>query len=214
MLAALKDAWFPRVCLACRRTVPDAGSFCATCSFLLDRFPESLDRLAPSPIDSLKAAYVYGGPIRDALLAFKHSGHAEHADRLARLLVNALGPPCPIPDLVIPVPLYWTRLFRRGYNQAALLAGTAARLLGTRFSATALVRTRNTGSQFGLSAGRRLENVSGAFRVSDRKAIAGARLLLVDDVVATGATVGECGAVLKEAGAVSVDVWAVARSVG
>jgi len=140
----------------------------------------------------------YGAPLlADLLLAKLHQSHL--ADQV---------------DLVTTVPLHWWRFYRRGYNQAVLLA----RALGARGLAVplrrALVRTRDTRPQVGLSRAARLKNVRGAFRVRRPKGVRGRRVLLVDDVMTTGATAGACARELLRAGARSVAVAVAAVAEG
>lgn len=210
MLSTLLEAWSPSVCMSCRR--PTAASslaaFCRLCATLVEPFPGKI----PSAVGSIRAAFVYGGPIRDAVLALKHSGHFEYAPRLAALMTDALGWPDPKPDLVVPVPVHWTKLLSRGYNQAALLAAATAKLLKTPFSCGVLVRTRNTGSQAGLDAAQRDANVAWAFAVRRSQLLKGRVVLLVDDVVASGATARRCMETITAAGAGFVHSWAVAGS--
>jgi ComF family protein len=118
--------------------------------------------------------------------------------------------------LLVPVPLHRWRLMGRRYNQAALLTQALHRLTGTPHSPDVLVRTRRTQSQGGLSGGARRRNVAGAFAVRPGRGGArlhGARVVLVDDVLTTGATVNECARVLLLAGASRVDVLTLARTV-
>jgi ComF family protein len=113
-------------------------------------------------------------------------------------------------EAIVPVPLYWLRRLRRGYNQSAAVAGGVARVLGLPCRPRWLRRVRNTPKQVGQSFAARQENVRGAFRA--RRAVAGRSVLLVDDVMTTGATLGEAARALRAAGAVRVVVAALARA--
>jgi len=185
--------------------------------------------------DELKAAYVYGGPIREAILALKHSGRLELGSRLGRLAAAMLprpagtagtsppstGPspnkallPQPDPCMVVPVPLHPRRLAERGYNQAALLARSMASTWGMALRLDILFRTRDTGSHQGRSARERRLSLADAFSVrSDRLALSPV-VVLVDDVAASRATAEECSRVLKAAGASQVLVRVLAASSG
>jgi ComF family protein len=116
-------------------------------------------------------------------------------------------------DIMLPVPLHVQRLRWRGFNQAQLLARPLAHAAGVRLDPYSLERVRPTRPQVELDEKERRHNVAGAFRVLRPKAVAGRRVLLVDDVYTTGATVDECSRVLLRAGAQSVDVLALARAV-
>ena len=115
-------------------------------------------------------------------------------------------------DLVVPVPLHRTRLRWRGFNQAALLGIEVARRLGCAFDATCLMRVRATPPQTARDHGARRRNVRRAFRVIDRDRLRGRNVLLVDDVMTTGATADECADVMLAAGARAVDVFTLARA--
>lgn len=135
---------------------------------------------------------------------------------LARALAECLGDDLPYPsgihDLVVPVPLHRTRLRWRGFNQAALLGIEVARRLGCDIDTGCLMRQRATPPQTARDHGARQRNVRRAFRVIDRDRVRDLRLLLVDDVMTTGATADECAEVLLAAGARSVDVLTLARA--
>ncbi len=116
-------------------------------------------------------------------------------------------------DLLVPVPLHWTRLFARRYNQAAVLAHAIHAAGGPPVGADCLMRRRRTPSQGKRNAAARQRNVRGAFAVKPGRTVRGSRILLIDDVFTTGATVGECARVLRRAGARQVDVLTLARTV-
>jgi ComF family protein len=118
-------------------------------------------------------------------------------------------------DLLIPVPLHWARLFHRRYNQAALLANSLSQASELPVEPTLLVRRRRTSSQGGLSGGARRRNVRGAFalRPGGASRLQGRHVVLIDDVLTTGATAEECAKALLAAGAKAVDVLTLARVV-
>lgn len=170
----------------------------------------------PPPFTQARAAFAYGGAIRRAILAFKHHDRTELAGLLAGHMARAA------PDwlaagqagaeaVLVPVPLHRWRLWRRGYNQAALLARALAQHSGREWLPDALVRVRGTRSQQGLSRAGRLRNLSGAFRVRQRERLRGRIVVLVDDVLTTGSTARRCAAALRAAGAREVRVLTLAR---
>ncbi len=134
---------------------------------------------------------------------------------VGRALVEYLGDELPVSaddyDLVIPVPLHWRRLWWRGFNQAALLAAEVARRLDLPLDTTAMSRQRFTPPQTAQHHDERIKNVRRAFTVKDSLRVRNRRILIVDDVMTTGATVDECARVLIAAGAASVDVFTLAR---
>lgn len=115
-------------------------------------------------------------------------------------------------DAVVPIPMYWWRRLRRGKNSPEMLAACLAKSLDIPMRRSVLVWRRNTPPQAGLAASRRFENVRGAFRVRHPDAVKDARILLVDDVLTTGATCSEAAKTLKNAGAAMVAVAVVARA--
>ncbi len=158
------------------------------------------------------AAYCFGayeGPLRQLIHLFKYDCVRPLAAPLGSFLVSAL-PRSEQIDAVVPVPLHWRRRWQRGFNQSELLARRVAERYGLRVL-RALRRKRATASQAGLTSSRRRANVSGAFTVRRRQDVEGRRILLVDDVFTTGATVSACGAALKRAGARRVVALALAR---
>ncbi|MGH6886399.1 MAG: ComF family protein [Geminicoccales bacterium] len=167
------------------------------------------------PYGRARAALAYDDASRGLILAFKHGDRLEAAPLFARWLALAGAGLLERCDLVVPVPLHWTRLFSRRYNQSALLAGALSQTSGKPLVARLLLRRRATPSQGRLSRAQRQRNVAGAFALAPdaKRKIAGRRLLLIDDVVTTGATAAACARVLKRGGAAEVDLLALARVV-
>lgn len=116
-------------------------------------------------------------------------------------------------EALLPVPLHWRRLWARRFNQSAALAKVISEINGVPVLHEALLRVRATPQQVGLSKNQRAENMQGAFRVPDKAAVAGRRLVLIDDVLTSGATVDTCARALLRAGCAHVDVLVFARVV-
>lgn len=167
----------------------------------------------PYAFDRARAACVYDDASRGLILKFKHGDQQPFAPLFARWIARSAAPMLDQADAVVPVPLHRLRLLSRRFNQAAEIARPLARDAGLDYLPDALIRTTHTTTQGGKSArGRRL-NVRKAFEVSEagRRRIKGRRILLVDDVLTTGATAEACARALIEAGARAVDLAVVAR---
>ncbi len=156
--------------------------------------------------------FPYIPPLQDAICMFKYRGKVALARPLAELMITALPENLDI-DLVMPVPLHPTRLRAREFNQSLLLADQIGRHLNRPLSPANLVRIAATDPQTTLSRQARLRNLRKAFDIRNPHAISGQRILLIDDVYTTGTTVNECAKTLKKAGAASVTVMTVARTV-
>lgn len=180
-----------------------AGAYCADC----------LAR--PKAFERARAALAYDDASRDLILAFKHADRTETSVTLATWMALAGRDLLGDADIILPVPLHWRRLFLRRYNQSALLAQKLAERQGKVFSSKVLQRRRATRTQGRLSGAARRRNVAGAFRIkpSARHLIEGRRVLLIDDVYTTGATVDACVSCLLNGGAAAVDVLTLARVV-
>lgn len=161
-------------------------------------------------LETVTALGSYEGKLRMLIHCLKYRKMPGVGGPLGRLVASrARALPDP-PDLVVPVPLHWSRRWRRGYNQSAAIAGGAARALGVPVGAC-LRRVRSTAPQTGRGRRARLSNVRGAFRARGVR-MRGASILLVDDVITTGATIRECARALKAAGAIRVHAAAPART--
>jgi ComF family protein len=166
----------------------------------------------PPAYDRGRAVAHYSGAMRTLVHQLKYADRHDGRTLLARWLAEAGRDLLPGIDVILPVPLSRLRLLRRQFNQAAVLAGELSRQTGVPMDPLLLARTRSTRSQVGMTREQRRRNVAGAFRVPERRRarLAGRHVLLVDDVVTTGATVDACARTLKRAGAARVDVLALA----
>ena len=168
----------------------------------------------PAPLLQLEWCGAFSGPLRAALHSLKYAGERRLAEPLGVALAARWRHAGAGGDLIVPVPIHAGRLRERGYDQAVLLARVAARELGLP-SADLLVRQRPTARQFDLDRAARAGNLRGAFRLADGapagRPLAGRWVLLVDDVVTTGATLVACATTLLEAGALGVSALTVAR---
>lgn len=162
-----------------------------------------------------RAAFVYDDISRRPVLDLKRAGRRDGLEILAGWMLQAGAPLVEEAEVIVPVPLHYTRLVMRGFNQSAWLAQAIGQVSGRRVCVDGLRRTRRTPSQAGLSTRARRRNVTGAFdvRPSRRKLVEGKRVLLVDDVLTTGATLNACVRALKRAGARQIDVLVLARVV-
>ncbi len=163
--------------------------------------------------DRGRAACVYDEASRDLILKLKHADRSDLAVLFASWIARSAGDVIGDADALIPVPLHRLRLLRRRYNQAAEIARRLSSRTGVAYFPDALVRVRATRGQGGQSAAGRRRNVAGAFRVAPgwRGRVKGRRLVVIDDVLTTGATLEGCARALKSAGAASVDIAVIAR---
>jgi predicted amidophosphoribosyltransferase len=169
----------------------------------------------PRPWNSGRSAMVYDGRARKLVLALKHGDRPEIARPAARWMVRAAQPLLQSQTLIAPVPLHWTRLIRRRYNQSALLARALADTTGLVQCPDLLERTKRTASLDHKGVETRFETLADAIRVHPRRRdrIAGQTVLLVDDVMTSGATLTACARSCLAAGALGVHIVTMARSV-
>lgn len=228
----LGDALLPRACAACGAILPageaPALPLCPACSAAVFRVeapgcprcgapggtPDPCPdcREDPPSFDAARAVFEYAGTIPGLILRLKYARAWDLARPLGRLAAAAVVLAGEDPEVVVPVPLSPARLATRGYNQAWLLARAAARTLGVAARADALRRVRDPGPQGHHGRAERRDRVRGCFEARPDPVLRGRRVLLVDDVLTTGATAGECARALRSAGAARVAVVAVARA--
>ena len=228
------DVALPQLCAACREPVGGEG-LCAPCwSKLAFIAPPYCERLGiPFPFDTgpgvlsmeaiadppayrrARAAVRYDDIARKLVHAFKYGDRLDLAPAMGRWMTNAGRELLAEADAIVPVPLHWRRQWARRFNQSALLGEVIGKASGVGVAHAALKRIKATPQQVGLSQAERAQNVQGAFRVppAAKAAVAGRKLLLVDDVLTSGATVDACSRALLRAGAVQVDVLVFARVV-
>ena len=235
---AVGQLLFPPVCAGCHAAVGRGHSVCATCwagiTFIEPPFcavlgtpfaydmgegmlsPEAIAE--PPPFARLRAAVLYDGLAARLVASLKYGDRTDLTVLMAGWMARAAHELVETADLVVPVPLHRGRLWRRRFNQAAELARLLVRVETRRghaiaYAPTALVRGKATRSQVGLGREMRRANVRGAFAVPPRwkPSLAGKRVLLVDDVFTTGATVASATRALKRAGVAEVDVLCFAR---
>ena len=216
---------FPPACPLCDTPVSTHGELCAECWAQINwidnpkcvkcgyPFPADLDLggkpLCPvcaagkSELDWIRSACVYDDASRAAMLPFKHGGKIKYANFMSRAMIWALRDIEINADIIMPVPLATRRLFKRGYNQATLLARPIARATGIKMDLDS-VRRKYRDDMGHKNARERAENIHGVFSVIRPDKIRGKQILLVDDVMTTGATFSELRRVLLRAGAVAV----------
>ncbi len=233
MLRHALDAALPPLCPSCREPLGDGVGLCASCwsrlsfiekpycarlgiPFLYDPGPGllSMEAIAnPPAYDRARAAVRYDDVARALVLSFKYGDRLDLAPMLGQWMTRAGRELLDGADALVPVPLHWRRLWSRRFNQSAALAGAISKSCGVPVLHEALRRVRATPQQVGLSKTERADNVQGAFRAPDKAAVAGRRLVLVDDVLTSGATADTCARALLRAGAAHVDVLVFARVV-
>jgi ComF family protein len=223
LLDPIVDFLFPPTCPGCGADAHNAELLlCPVCRAALRRvdrrdqdFQIALSRLQDQGVvDGCTVVWYFEkeGPLQSLLHLVKYSSRLSLGRRMGEELGRKMASEHALPDVLIPVPLHPTRLRGRGYNQSCLIAEGVMRTTGVPVAGNHLRRVRHTSSQTHLSIEERAANVSGAFSVPlDRsKCLQGRRILLVDDVLTTGATLRACALVLRAAGAGSVDVGTVA----
>jgi len=222
------DTVTPPHCLACHAEIAAAAALCGSCwhtlklieepvcnalgtPFAYDQGEGSLSAAAlanPPAWDRARAAVAYDQASRPVVHALKYRDTQEAGLLMARMMARAGRRLLEDADVIVPVPLHRFRLWRRRFNQSAYLAQNIAAASGKPFRPDLLVRIKATRPQVGLHEKERRQNVARAFAVDGKaaNAVAGKAVVLVDDVVTTGATAGACATVLRKAGAMRVDV--------
>jgi len=231
--AAACDFVYPRRCALTDAPLGSDGPLCAEAWREITFFspPWCADCGAPFPatapdgvacgaclagefaFDRGRSAFAYDSASARMVTAFKHGGRTDLAVSLARWCAAAGAEILANADIVVPVPLHPIRQLRRGFNQSAEIARPLARIAGLEYAPTALGRRRSTPPQQRLTREQRKRNVQGAFVVREAERLRGARVVLIDDVLTTGATANAAARALRKAGATSVGLVTAARVV-
>ncbi len=231
-MRATVDLALPPLCPACREPVEGRG-LCPACwsklSFITRPYCErlgipfvydpgpgilSMEAIADPPAyHRARAAVRFDDVARVLVHALKYGDRLDLAPMMGRWVSQAGHELLAEADALVPVPLHWRRLWARRFNQSAMLAAAISKESGVPIAAGALKRVKPTAQQVGLSRAERAQNVQGAFRVlpEGKAAVTGRRLVLVDDVLTSGATVDGCAQALLRASAANVDVLIFAR---
>lgn len=227
------DFLLPPTCPACRTMVSHDGSYCPECWARLEFITAPLCACCGLPLafdlgadaqcgeclllrprfTSARSAFLYTGAAREVLLAFKNGGREYLAAQMAPPMARAGGDWFEDQPVLVPVPLHRWRFWQRGFNQSALLAQAIARQKHCDVMVDALLRIRPTRRSRGMSRKQRAANVRGVFRVNDPEVVIGRTVILIDDVLTTGATAQACARLLLRKGAKKVHVLTWARVV-
>jgi ComF family protein len=221
LVSAFLDFLFPPQCVYCKKIGKRICAPCAAGIAWIDS--QSCPRcglpmvsrtrhpcIDASSLEFIRSAAVFSGPVRKALHALKYDSDRSLAAQLIQLALPHWAAPIAEFDLLVPVPLGKLRERMRGYNQSSLLAEALSRRVNIPAAAGCLIRVRETPTQVGLSSGARKENVANAFLASS---VRGKKVLLVDDVCTTGATLMSCAEALSRAGAERTAALTLARAV-
>jgi len=204
------------MCDACAASLVELGGACPRCAEPTGEHATICARCvrSPLPLDRVVAPWRFGGQLASAIRRLKFAGASHVARTIAPLWAPVIA--AAVDDdataLVVPVPLHWRRRLRRGYDHAWLLAHHACAAAGLRAPVAALRRVRASPPQSTLPAAQRWDNVRGAFEVRDPARVAGRTVILVDDVVTTGATLAAAARPLRRAGARAIIGVALARA--
>ena len=232
-LRLLSELIFPSLCLLCSHPAETKMPLCSRCLEKLEWLRDNCCQicglgfaptspahlcgkcqLKPPSYHLARAVVKFEEPAVEIVHRFKYQREfaflAWMSDEMARVYQEQFAPLDF--DLIIPVPLHWQRLLKRGYNQSQLLARFLAKKINLPLASSVLVRTQNTPPQVGLSRNQREKNLKKAFLVKKPSWIQGKKVLLIDDVITTGATIQEASKTLKRAGAELVGVLAFARA--
>jgi len=234
ILSKIIDSFLPPRCINCGKVIPNddglcedcfqeitfiSSPYCRKCGSPLYEETSSKKRLCgrcsgrkSSPYRLARSAFEYDEASKNMILSFKFWDKTENAKVLGKCLTIASKDILEEgADIIVPIPLHFTRLFKRRYNQSALLARELSKLTGLKVDFISVIRHKKTRPQVEFSGRARVKNVRGAFSVKNIDKIKGQRIILIDDVMTTGSTLMECAKALNKAGAKSVDFLTVAR---
>ncbi len=227
---------FPQQCCICKSYLGMDGAVCANCLAKLDfisnpkceccglpfefKLKNAKQKLLcpncikkPYKFDKAISSVKYNEFSKKIILPLKHGDKTQYAKFIANIMTMSGRDIATDSDFIIPVPIHLTRMLKRKYNQASLIANHLSKVYKKPVLYSTLIRSKSTPSQGHLSERERKQNVSGVFSVKHSERIKGKNILLIDDVFTTGATVNECAKILKKAGANKIFVLTFARAI-
>lgn len=229
------DVIYPPRCAACGCNVPENGNICATCWGNINFISDPQCEICGFPFDfqveggaicggcmkdepyfaKARAVFIYDDASSQMVTSFKYSDRLENRVSYARWMARVGAEMLASADYLVPVPLHFRKLLSRQYNQAALLATALAKISGKKVIVNGLLRHKNTVTQASFNRRLRLQNIRGAFKVNPKfiDVFEDKNMLLIDDVLTTGATADECAKVLLKAGAARVEVLTLAKTI-
>lgn len=228
----LKDLFFPIRCCSCNKFIESEG-LCSDCwskikwildpkcricgtPFEIDLYTTCTDCLSSVyHFDKILSVFEYDDFSKNIILKFKHGDCTYLSGILSRLIYNIANDEIKRADFIVPVPIHFLKRLKRKYNQTELLAKHISKASEIKYEPRILGKSKNTSSQEGLTANKRKTNIVGTFAISEKykNIIKGKKIILVDDVVTTKATVNECSKILKKNGAKDVTVLTIAMVV-
>ncbi len=230
----LLDIIYPPRCIACGDNVHENGTICAKCWGEINFISDPQCQICGFPFDfkvegnpicagcidekpkfsKARAVFLYDDASRRMITSFKYNDRIENRVAYARWMARVGAEMLADADYIIPVPIHFAKLLLRKYNQAGLLALEIAKISGNKVLVNALIRKKYTRKQAGLNRRLRFENISGAFKINQKYAaiLKDKKILLVDDVITTGATADECAKILLKAKVAKVEVLALAKT--
>ncbi|PIE60145.1 MAG: amidophosphoribosyltransferase [Desulfobulbus propionicus] len=234
IIGALNDLFFPPRCLTCAATLENSRPplLCPRCQEKIEPISSPLCVCCGAPFatgrnhlcgvclqgnyffDLARSSYVYNRQLSPLIHSLKFNFTTKSASSLGALTkISGVYSQFSIPDIIVPVPLHITRLRKRGYNQALILARSCFSTWRDRIHVRAIQRHRLTPPQTGLSGKERKNKLRGCFSLRQPDLLAGKRILLVDDVFTTGTTVNECAKTIRQAHPAGIEVFTLARSI-
>ena len=233
-VSQLLDIVYPPQCIACGTNVHENGTICAHCwgdiNFITDPqcemcgFPFDFEVAGshicagcakdPPQFSKARAVFLYDDASRRMVTSFKYSDRTENRAAYAKWMARVGADMLQDADFIVPVPLHFFKLIMRKYNQAALLAHEIAKITGKKVIADAIIRNKYTKTQAAFSHKGRFKNINGAFEVNKKylDILRDKKILLVDDVITTGATANECAKVLINAKVAKVELLTLAKT--
>lgn len=231
-LSTLLDVVFPRCCILCNSASDQPKDLCKTCQSLLPiilshchrcALPLPMDQTTcgqcqkkPPVFDSAWALYAYTSPITSLIKRYKFNRKYAYSAVFSNLMITGIEAALKKsqiqqPDLIIPMPLHWTRTMKRGFNQSMELSKTIAKYFGIQHSNKIATRCKRTHYQSNLSPTARQRNLKGAFTSANTSSYR--HIAIIDDILTTGASANALATVLKQQGASKISLWTLARTV-